>query len=895
MTKSENVEKVVLHLEKEKLVSKASRSQPIIGVTTQSQVKDDLKKVTVLVNCLYDLLKIYGYDDKKVSRKKLKGGLSEIEIIKSQTKKTIEDKLRLRNEYLKFVFSSGHGSWKDLFKYKINAYFSFVMQQEIPPVPKGLEKHERLLNPSFMFFGRAKRFVSKLNLNEKTKISLAQSIAQSKKGAPPVSEEMVSEAEFKCFEHLSTPREDIPPFILDDRVFEHVINRDTMKYQLRRTVRELFGKKVPLWEDLAKPFVPSTNSNYNFSRNKLGGVGAFKFNGIGSIDGPLIRKGLGPVKLVGELTTLYGKAGISDQEKLDQTENLVKETIGLCFDTSRLDEHWKNVVYEDLLNAALKELPKTIVIGLPEPLKVRCITAGPPLTYAFLKPMQKWLWKILKSYSCFQLIGTPVTPEIVKNQFGRLGEKEEFISGDYKASTDNLHSWVSEALLEAFDEIWEENKVEGDKFSERKDEIVSLMKRALTGHIILDPRLTGKLRKDQSCWLTTTADEDYSEDSFREQKEGQLMGSIISFIFLCLANAAMCRWAMEITEKKNLSLRNKCPQGYDFCRLLINGDDCAFPANRKYGFDNWKDITSFGGLESSVGKTFRSRKFLTINSVQYQLNISVLGWEEDSGMASDYEYEEIKYVNLGLVYGQKKDGIRNKHFYNLGAVHRDLKNTCPPEYFSRATKIFLREAKRRKYITIYEKGKKPRIVEDPFGSILNAKVPYYLPEWLGGLGFVAPDNEIPVSEWDLKVAGVIRGKRIPNLEARHLGDLPFWQFDKLFSKYIEDYSFLSDQHYKYIEKAGIQRELGQEFQELYSKVVVEILLTTPLLNLVKDVSEQKEIVLRENHLHNQKIWRILRSPEFNQLVYSEPLPDYADLLQEKKSFFLSCFNVTPGK
>jgi len=40
------------------------------------------------------------------------------------------------------------------------------------------------------------------------------------------------------------------------------------------------------------------------------------------------------------------------------------------------------------------------------------------------------LWGVLKDESCFQLIGKTASVDIVKQQLGRLGEDEEFNSGD---------------------------------------------------------------------------------------------------------------------------------------------------------------------------------------------------------------------------------------------------------------------------------------------------------------------------------------------------------------------------------------------------------------------------------------------------------------------------------
>lgn len=916
MTKPENV--------RSKMIPTRNCKEETSGVATQKEIIKDRKKVKILVDVLYDLLKIYGYSDRK--GRAITNCLDpqqKLKLIKANKAATANDKLRLELLYLTYVDKAGIGSWKDLFKYKINAYFSWVMKQDLPPAPKGLEEIPKLMEPSFLYFGRAKRFLGlKISTDHKKLESFAQSVAQSKKGAPPVSEDMVLEAEIKCFKHLTTPRADIPDFTLYDNVeefpFEYPINRNTACFQLRRTMREIFRKKVPLWKDITKPFVPSTNSQYNFSRNGLGGVGAFKNNDTlqkiisEAYEGKetLIQKKLGSVQLSDELTEFYGKAGREDQWRIDNHfENVVvKDTIGLIFDGSELLDVWSDQIYPKMIGEAIKEQPRTLVIGLPEPLKVRCITAGPPITYAVLKPFQKWLWRTLKNESVFQLIGTPVTQDIVMKQLGKLGFDEEFISGDYKASTDNLHSWVSECLLDELDKIWTEEltqKEDNDPFYYFKDHIVTLMKRALTGHQILNPERNASYREHGES--SGKGESGVSDDDFSLQQEGQLMGSIISFPFLCLANAAFCRWAMEISDFKNYKLVDRTIEGYETCRLLINGDDCVFPGKTRRCFSIWQKITAFGGLESSVGKTFRSREFMTINSVQYQYDKFIkTGWEEESGSFVDPLYQDVKYVNLGLVYGQKKDGIRGKPFYSLGAVHRDLHRTCPEELFLKATKQFMKNCSQTRYRShlVKKDGKLIKIkVEDFFANIRNSKVPYYMPEWLGGLGLVRTKKD-QINDWDLKVASCLRSGQTDHKIAK-ITKGSLWEFHGIVSDYLSDYQFLADQNFLNVTHKGEQRDLEKEYTELYTQCVVDRLLVLraepqfdstgqKLPGLIKSILELKydEKRLRECHFQNMKIWEALRcNPKFNGLIASQRLPDFEDLLQERKDFTLSCFNI----
>jgi hypothetical protein len=89
------------------------------------------------------------------------------------------------------------------------------------------------------------------------------------------------------------------------------------------------------------------------------------------------------------------------------------------------------------------------------------------------------------------------------------------------------------------------------------------------------------------------------------QKRGQLMGSPISFPILCIYNAALSRYAMELRAGRQLDL--------DEMPMLVNGDDLLLQTD-EVGFRYWKEVTRFGGLRCSIGKTYLSPNIMTLNS-----------------------------------------------------------------------------------------------------------------------------------------------------------------------------------------------------------------------------------------------------------------------------------------
>jgi len=277
-------------------------------------------------------------------------------------------------------------------------------------------------------------------------------------------------------------------------------------------------------------------------------------------------------------------------------------------------------------------------VGLAEALKIRVISKGPPLLYTVLKPLQKFMWETLKENKVFELIGKPVSESTMEELFGTtLDPSKIIISGDYKSSTDNLRRWVSECIARAIANRLRENKY----FSPTLEE---LLIRSLTGHIFVD------------------------ENGIKmPQQEGQLMGSVTSFPILCIANAAMCRWAIEqsdgaryrVTDRPSTISRGR------LCPLRVNGDDCVFWGDKARVINIWEQITAFGGLETSVGKTYYSSKFAVINSVLYDYipgTIPVI--DPTCKYLFTYQlgrWRERRYVNLGLVFGMKRsEGKENK-------------------------------------------------------------------------------------------------------------------------------------------------------------------------------------------------------------------------------------------
>lgn len=588
--------------------------------------------------------------------------------------------------------------WVKVMKYKLAAYFAFHEDQTLPTYPFGdcVDKPGHLVGA-----GLGRWLLIQLNKNIKLKGELLQSIKQTKKGMPRPSKRDLDEATEKFLDKMTAESsQEGNPILLDTwaavsteipQTVESILTQDTVKAQLRRTVSELFRGHHFSNEDREHAMFPSTSANYNRSRKGCGAVGEL-------LDHPTLLSGLRDYG--GRMHVHYEPQ--SDESDERQEEERIPVVVEKMFEGRKELDWCYATMWWRLLQEALAEDPLVDPVALAEALKVRMITKGPPLTQTVLKALQKFLHRILRIHPAFRLIGEPVTEAYVLDRMGlNLKEGEIYLSGDYAAATDNLKSWVSECIADEISEI-----------CQLRPEEAILFKRALTQH-----------------WMVG------NDGTLRRQTIGQLMGSIVSFPVLCIANAAMCRWSLELAERKVIRLTDS--------KMMINGDDCTMRAPfRLYRY--WHDITDFCGLTESLGKTYQSEHFLEINSTRFQRDQeshSIEYKDRQTGRIVQREtfLRMVKYVNLGLLTGIKRSGGKvglgdQADAHNSLAVRsKELLRLAPDRLRTAVMREFIREHKE---------------------LLVRTRLPWYMPEWLGGVG-------LPSGEWggnselDLRVAHAI--------------------------------------------------------------------------------------------------------------------------------------------
>jgi hypothetical protein len=319
--------------------------------------------------------------------------------------------------------------------------------------------------------------------------------------------------------------------------------------------------------------------------------------------------------------------------------------------------------------------------ALAESLKIRIITKGAPLNLLVCRNFQRKIFRAMAHHPIFKIDGE-VTVEILERRLRQIPEGKKVLSGDFDAATDSLRTWVLDTLL---------------------DEACRILAISDTEKAILSAGLAHSLIEK-------------TDGSQVMQTKGQLMGHVLSFVFLCFAVATVIRCSCEIDQGRDLTL--------DETPGLVNGDDNLAVLGDS-GQDAWKQISAFMGFKESLGKTYFSDLFLNMNS----RNFIVLD-------KYPLTLKQTPFVHLGLLQGKKRSGNVGANDEDdprstIGARARKLIELCPENLREELMHTFV--ANHRQYT-------------DQFPHI-----PFHIPEWLGGFGLpIGPWGE--PTEIDLKIA-----------------------------------------------------------------------------------------------------------------------------------------------
>lgn len=210
-------------------------------------------------------------------------------------------------------------------------------------------------------------------------------------------------------------------------------------------------------------------------------------------------------------------------------------------------------------------LPECKVVPVADGGKVRVVTVN-DFDHHGLRPLHSTLYNHL---SCQPWL---LRGEAAPSRFKDFTEVpgEVFVSGDYEAATDNIPLELYQFVLQEVAKtswhvpswVWEEAKA------------YSQMELVSEGFLGVGRRET--------------------------QKRGQLMGSFLSFPFLCLINYLIFRY----------HIRRPVP-------VKINGDDIVFRATVEEA-ERWMEGVGKCGLVLSRGKTLINKRYFSLNSAMFR-------------------------------------------------------------------------------------------------------------------------------------------------------------------------------------------------------------------------------------------------------------------------------------
>jgi hypothetical protein len=377
-------------------------------------------------------------------------------------------------------------------------------------------------------------------------------------------------------------------------------------------------------------------------------------------------------------------------------------------DDVSLFQDYVDALWIERLGQPLHAIPFAIL----EPLKVRIITMGQAAEYYRTIELQKFMHSNLKRHPVFQYIGHPIDDDSWVQAFGQredLREGDYYVSGDYKAATDNLRRDLSLFCWQMIAEsalCWWQGRTEALS----QTPYYLLGRKALGFHSLH----YGK-RGDEECV---------------DQSWGQLMGSPMSFPILCIVNAAATLVSL------NQHLTPKIP-------MRVNGDDIAFIASMDQ-YAVWQYVTKVCGLEFSLGKNYVSKDFLIMNSelrrppkvasdrfvrskvLDHRIfDIETGEWTDVFVIRLDQRPWKLEgFLNQSILYGTEKKGVnagqtKTIFWTELESLSHEAIRAIPP-------------GQQEKLMIEFFKGNDKVIREIPSGCNL------YIPKSLGGVGMAIP-------------------------------------------------------------------------------------------------------------------------------------------------------------
>jgi len=600
---------------------------------------------------------------------------------------------------------------EEFLKYQTASLCALAMSNVVDVAPECVLRGHWRVGEAFPYCLRVTAYLRKLCIQRRTPkgVQLAFSIYTTKRVAPALSSSFVDKAMKKNLKALTEER-NLPDVIRHREAVIRTVrelhflamnpvtdNQDVPVSAAELRNKEIRGKK--LFCDLEHQKIPSLSACYENTRGKGG-----------SLEYLLGKTAL--KKPVGQEGAHVGY--VRDPRNPDK----IVEVRG-ALDPDEM---------ERLMRPSLDGMGRRVMVRrepILEPFKVRIISKGEAEPYQRAQNFQPFLWSLLQLAPCFQLTGRPLCDEDMTQMALWARTKKlwcMFVSGDYKAATDNLHQYLCGEALREVCHLW---KIP-------YEEALNMLS-CLINHRI-DDRDQGTFKVDKLTGrVSEEGGEDYSVvmDGVHDQVWGQLMGSPISFPILCIINAAITRMVMEDAFGCFISLSEGA--------FNVNGDDVAFPLPPAE-YQHWCKQVTLAGLEPSVGKNYVSRRYCVINSKLFDFGDE---WDYSETVP---EAKNIPLVSMNLVYCQQHESTERRKDEAL-VIGESLRHGKTLE--GRMTELIhgFGEDMREKLLKRAYTHAKPILA-------LLPPVSWVLPKCLGGLGLPATKDHI-VADHHLKIASMI--------------------------------------------------------------------------------------------------------------------------------------------
>jgi len=472
--------------------------------------------------------------------------------------------------------------WVKQVKYLLAYPLAQYLHNELPPPPS---------TGAFEPTGCLRRWMrERLRIFSRRNTHLWYSWYQAKRSCLPMSEHVV---EATYLEHNASLRQSDPGCphtineIFEDPAFLHVL--DIVREQARSTLR-------------LNDFVRGRTSNsasFEATR-KMGGQHAVLLAYASleenmSMSGDLARMTYDPLKGVTTYRHRYG---------YDEWLSLIP----------KIHDY-------DLHNRPLR----CVIQAVLEPMKVRVISKGESLPYYSMRPLQKVLHSTLRKMEPFRLIGRPFCPTDIMDLRKLSDPTDEWFSIDYSAATDGLSWDYSGRILRYI-------------IQDLPNRVQQIALRVLGPHDLFYPSRGARstiLAHRKSIPGSIEVSKFGKSEYCGTQENGQLMGSILSFPILCLANLGVYLRTTQ-SHHENWTIKER------LSHVLVNGDDMVYAAPP----DLWQDHIHYGkrvGLKMSIGKAYHHSTYLNINSTSVHCNLQ-----------EDETPWQIPFLNTGLFFGQHK-------------------------------------------------------------------------------------------------------------------------------------------------------------------------------------------------------------------------------------------------